>query len=179
MKGVVFTHFLDMVEATYGLAVVDAIIENCDLKSGGAYTVSGNYDFHEMLQLFDALSETVNVDTKDLWLTFGSFLFESLHNEYPEEFNFYKNPIGLLSSLEGHIKAHVRKLYPDAELPSFEVLKRTDKNFTIIYGSSKGLYTLIHGFIIKTFEHFQKSAQIDFELLNEQGTRVKFAIVQS
>ena len=33
MKGIVFTEFLDMVEATFGLEVVDSIIENSNLQS--------------------------------------------------------------------------------------------------------------------------------------------------
>ena len=49
MKGIVFTEFLEMVEASYGLQTVDTIIENASLPSEGAYTAVGTYDFNEMV----------------------------------------------------------------------------------------------------------------------------------
>ena len=36
MKGIVFTEFLEMVEEKYGYEVVDQIIEESKLPSGGA-----------------------------------------------------------------------------------------------------------------------------------------------
>ena len=73
----------------------------------------------------------------------------------------------------------MKKLYPDAELPSFKVLERTDNSLIMVYSSSRGLYALAHGLTDKTFEHFNKKVNIDFELLNEKGTEVKFVIVQN
>jgi hypothetical protein len=57
MKGIVFTEFLDLVEAKFGLETVDEIIEKSDLKSKGVYTSIGTYDFSEMLSLITNLSE--------------------------------------------------------------------------------------------------------------------------
>ncbi|MDT0605803.1 heme NO-binding domain-containing protein [Croceitalea rosinachiae] len=178
MKGIVFTEFLDMVETTYGLEVVDSIIENSNLQSEGAYTSVGTYDFNEMVQLLTNLSKLANIPADDLLYSFGHYLFNGLLKAHPEVVSSYKNPLGLLYSIEDHIHVHVKKLYPDAELPSFKILEKTDKTLTMIYSSSRGLYSLAHGLIKKTFEHFEKSVQVDFELLNEQGTEVKFAIIQ-
>lgn len=179
MKGIVFTEFLEMVEVTFGLEVVDAIIESSDLQSEGAYTSVGTYDFNEMVHLLTHLSASVNMPVNDLLYSFGLYLFNGLLTTHPEVVSSYKNPIGLLYSIEDHIHVHVKKLYPDAELPSFKILEKTDKSLTMVYSSSRGLYALAHGLIKKTFEHFQKSVQVDLELLNEQGTEVKFAIVQN
>ena len=38
MKGIVFKEFSDMVEATFGEEMLDTVIENSDLPSGGVYT---------------------------------------------------------------------------------------------------------------------------------------------
>jgi len=45
MKGVIFTEFLDFVELEMGGEMVDAIIDDCDLPSGGAYTSVSIYPF--------------------------------------------------------------------------------------------------------------------------------------
>jgi hypothetical protein len=178
MKGIVFSEFLEMVEASFGLETVDAIIEKADLPSGGAYTSVGTYEFSEMLQLVSQLSSATTIPVNDLLYSFGLYLFDSLVKVHPEVVSSYKTPLNLLYSIEDHIHVQVKKLYPDAELPTFKILERTDSSLTMIYSSSRGLYALAHGLIKKTFEHFQKSVEVDMKLLNEQGTEVKFAIVQ-
>lgn len=178
MKGIVFAEFLEMVEANFGLDTVDTIIENSDLPSGGAYTTVGTYEFSEMLQLVSQLSNTTAIPANDLLYSFGLYLFDSLAKVHPEVVSSYKNPLNLLYSIEDHIHVQVKKLYPDAELPTFKILERTDTTLTMIYNSSRGLYALAHGLIKRTFEHFQKNVEVDMKLLNEQGTEVRFAIVQ-
>lgn len=178
MKGIVFSEFLEMVEANFGLETVDSIIENADLPSGGAYTSVGTYEFSEMLQLVSQLSTTTSIPANDLLYSFGLYLFDSLVKVHPEVVSSYKNPLNLLYSIEDHIHVQVNKLYPDAELPTFKILERTENSLSMIYSSSRGLYALAHGLIKRTFEHFQKNVEVDMKLLNEQGTEVKFAVVQ-
>ncbi|PRX57562.1 heme NO-binding domain-containing protein [Flagellimonas meridianipacifica] len=179
MKGIVFTEFLEMVESTFGLHVVDTIIENSDLPSSGAYTSVGTYDFNEMVALLTELSKETNISINDLLYSFGHYLFTGLAQAHPEVVSSYKTPLALLCCIEDHIHIHVRKLYPDAELPQFKILSKTDNTLEMIYSSSRGLYALAHGLIVKTFEHFEKMVKVEYKLLNENGTEVKFAIVQN
>ncbi len=179
MKGIVFTEFLEMVESSFGLEVVDNIIENSELPSEGIYTSVGTYDFNEMVHLITNLSSEVSVPMNDLIYTFGLYLFTSLGKAHPEVIQSYNSPLALLYSIEDHIHVHVKKLYPDAELPTFKILEKTDTSISMIYSSSRGLYRLAHGLIEKTFEHFNGSAQISYELLKEDGTEVKFDVTQN
>lgn len=178
MKGIVFTEFLEMVETAYGLEVVDTIIEKSNLPSEGVYTSVATYEFNEMVSLITELSKEVDVPPGDLIYTFGHYLFSSLGKAHPEVIQNYNSPLGLLYSIEDHIHVHVKKLYPDAELPSFKVLEKTDNSLTMVYSSTRGLYRLAHGLIEKTFEHFNGRAYVTYELLKEDGTQVKFKIVQ-
>ncbi|MEM9077127.1 MAG: heme NO-binding domain-containing protein [Bacteroidota bacterium] len=179
MKGIVFTEFLEMVESTFGLHVVDTIIENSNLPSSGAYTSVGTYDFNEMVALLTELSKATQIPANDLLYTFGHYLFTGLAEAHPEVVSGYKTPLALLCCIEDHIHIHVKKLYPDAELPKFKILSKTDNTLEMVYSSSRGLYALAHGLIVKTFEHFEKMVKVDYKLLNENGTEVKFAIVQN
>ena len=178
MKGIVFTEFLEMVESKFGLETVDTIIEKSDLPSEGIYTSVGTYDFNEMVSLITGLSEAVKLPAGDLIYTFGLYLFTSLAKAHPEVIAAYNAPLGLIYSIEDHIHVHVKKLYPDAELPTFKILEKTDTSISMIYSSSRGLYRLAHGLIEKAFEHFNGKASISYQLLNEGGTEVKFDIVQ-
>lgn len=179
MKGIVFTEFMEMVESIYGLETVDSLLENCDLPSGGAYTSVGTYDFNEMVSLISELSKKKDISHEDLLYSFGHHLFVGLVNAHPEVVSSYRTPIGLLHCIEDHIHIHVKKLYPDAELPQFKILSKTENSLEMIYSSSRGLYALAHGLIVKTFEHFKKTVKVDYKLLNENGTEVRFAIFQN
>lgn len=178
MKGIVFTEFLEMVEEQFGLETVDAIIDASDLPSEGIYTSVGTYDFNEMVALLQSLSKKTNISIDDLLYAFGHYLFGSLGKAHPEVIKSYNSPIGLLYSIEDHIHVHVQKLYPDAELPTFNILEKTDTSISMVYVSSRGLYRLAHGLIEKCFEHFNTSSKVTFELLKEDGTEVKFDVVQ-
>ncbi|MDY0781512.1 heme NO-binding domain-containing protein [Tenacibaculum sp. IB213877] len=176
MKGIVFTEFLEMVESTFGLETVDYIVENSDLKSEGVYTSVGTYDFIEMVNLITKLSEKVNIPVNNLIYEYGKYFFNVLTNSYPEIFKLYNSPLNLLSSIESHIHVHVRKIYPEAELPTFEVLEETDSNMKMIYKSERAMYMFALALIEKTFEHYHDKATVSYEKLNEEGTKVKFEI---
>ncbi len=168
-----------MVEEKFGLEVTDQIIEGSDLPSSGIYTTIGTYDFNEMVSLITSLSKTVDIPVDDLLYTFGLYLFDGLSNAHPDVIKNYKSPLPLLISIEDHIHVHVKKLYPEAELPTFTVVEQSEKSLTMIYSSSRGLYTLAKGLMEKCFERFNSSAQISYELLKKDGTKVKFDIVQN
>lgn len=176
MKGIVFTEFLEMVEDLFDLETVDYIINKSNLKSNGAYTSIGTYDFHEMLALITNLSEKVNIPVSDLIYTFGLYFFNVLRDNHPEIMNSYNDPIDLLSAVENHIHVEVQKIYPEAELPTFDIVKIDDNTIEMIYHSKRGLYMLAKALITKTFEHYNQLAEVSLELLNEKGTEVRFLV---
>jgi hypothetical protein len=176
MKGIVFTEFLDLVEDKFGLEMVDNIIENSDLESNGVYTSIGTYKFSEMLQLLQHLSANTNISIDDLLLVYAEHFFSVLETSYPGLIATYKDPIEMLASIENHIHVEVRKIYPDAELPTFVVLEKTENSLIMIYKSSRAMHYFGLGLMNKTFEHFNASATIEMEKIKEDGTEVKFII---
>lgn len=176
MKGIVFTEFLDLVEDKFGLEMVDKIISASNLKSDGIYTAVGTYEFSEMLQLLQHLSDSTNISIDDLLLVYAEHFFSVLVKNYPDIMSKYNDPIQMLSSIENHIHVEVRKIYPDAELPTFEILEKTKDSLTLIYKSSRAMHHFGLGLMNKTFEHFNSKATIELEKLTEDGTQVKFVI---
>lgn len=176
MKGIVFTEFLDLVEDKFGLEVLDKIITQSNLESGGVYTSIGTYSFSEMLQLLQHLSAHTNISIDDLLLVYAEHFFGVIEESYPGLLATYKDPIEMLSSIENHIHVEVRKIYPDAELPTFEVLEKTENSLTMVYKSSRAMHHFGLGLMNKTFEHFNSTASIVLEKLNDDGTEVKFVI---
>ena len=176
MKGIVFTEFLELVENKFGLEMVDNIIENSNLESNGIYTSVGTYSFSEMLQLLQHLSKNTGLTIDNLLLVYAEHFFSVLEDSYPGLLATYKDPIEMISSVENHIHVEVRKIYPDAELPTFIVEEKTENSLILIYKSSRAMHHFGLGLMNKTFEHFNSTATIILEKIKEDGTEVKFII---
>ena len=176
MKGFIFTEFLELVEEKFGLAMVDKIIQQSDLKSAGIYTSIGTYEFGEMLQLLTHLSENTEIEIDDLLLVYSEHLFVVLTKTYPDLIKSFTNPMDLLSSIENHVHVEVLKIYPDAQLPTFILEKRTEDKIIMLYKSDRALYTLGKGLMLETFKLFNVPVVVDYEKLNEKGTEVRFFV---
>ena len=178
MKGIVFTEFLELVEEKFGLEMVDHIISNSDLESNGIYTSVGTYSFSEMLQLLTHLSEKTGLSIDSLLLVYAEHFFGVIEESYPGLLATYKDPIEMLSSIENHIHVEVRKIYPDAELPTFEIVEKTENSLIMIYKSSRAMHHFGLGLMNKTFEHFNSSATIELEKIKADGTEVRFIVIK-
>ena len=179
MKGIVFTEFLELVEEKFGLEMVDKIIEQSKLESGGVYTSIGTYSFSEMLSLLKNLSENTNISIDNLLLVYAEHFFGVIKKNYSDMLTMYKDPIEMLASIEHHIHVEVRKIYHDAELPTFEIVEKTENSLVMIYKSSRAMHHFGLGLMNKTFEHFNSKATIALEKINEDGTEVKFIIYKN
>lgn len=176
MKGIVFTEFLDLVEDKFGFEMVDTIINNSNLPSNGSYTAVGTYSFSEMLSLLTNLNKETGIPVNDLLLLYGEHFFSVVEKSYSSFLTQYKEPIEMISSIENHIHVEVRKIYPDAELPTFTVIEKTETTLVMIYKSSRAMSSFGKGLMNKTFEYFDTNATILMEHIKENGTEVKFSI---
>ncbi len=139
MKGIVFTEFLGFVRDRHGEDMVDDIIDVSDLPSGGAYTAVGTYHHGEMLALCSALAGRTGEPVSELVRLFGNRLSDTFARSHPAFFERAGNLFDFLESIEAHIHVEVRKLYPDAELPTFTVEARTPTRIVLLYRSPRRL----------------------------------------
>ena len=144
MKGIVFTEFLEHVEEAFGPAMVESVIDACDLASGGVYTSVGTYPCEEMGKLIGALAELSGRVPVSILHEFGGRLAETFHKAYPQHFKV-PDFFDFVESVDSHIHVEVMKLYPDAELPRFHTVSREQDRLVIDYVSSRGLENLAFG----------------------------------
>ena len=179
MKGIVFTEFLDLVEERFGLEMVDAIISQSKLESKGVYTSIGTYSFSELLQLLQNLKIQTGISIDNLLLIYGEHFFSVIETNYKDLLSSYNDPIEMLASIENHIHVEVRKIYNDAELPTFIIKEKTKKTLILIYKSSRSMHHFGLGLMNKTFEYFNSKATIVLEKIKKDGTEVKFIITKN
>jgi hypothetical protein len=170
MKGLIFTEFLGLVEEKWDANMVDDIIDACDLPSGGAYTAVGTYDHQEIVALVVELSKRSGVEVPDLLRVYGQHLFGKLAKSYPQFVGKAGSVLDFLEGVENYIHVEVRKLYPDAELPSFETKRHEPHVLEMIYRSSRHLDDVCHGLIEGCMEYFNNEGSVEREPI-EDGTR--------
>lgn len=163
MKGVVFTEFLEMVEDKFSADMVDDIIDEANPPSGGAYSAVGTYDHAEIVALVVALSAHSGIPTNDLLRIFGEHLFGRFVIGYPGFFEGITDCFEFLSGIENIIHAEVRKLYPDAELPKFEVEQHDADRLVMRYYSKRHFEDLAEGLIHGCIAYFGGSIVLSRE----------------
>lgn len=178
MKGIVFTEFLNLVEAKFGYEMVDQIISESNLPSKGIYTNIGTYEHAEMVQLVTALSNHTNIPVPDLLKIYGIHFFPILGNGYSHFLTGVKSGFELLESIEHYIHVEVIKLYPDAELPRFENRRLTPNCLEMIYHSKRKMADFAEGLMRSAFDHFGEKVEIERENLEADGSSVRFTITK-
>ena len=176
MKGMIFTEFLEMVEDRFSADVVDNIIEASELESGGVYTSIGTYGHEEMLTLVTQLSKEVNIPVPDLVQAFGLYLFGRFASSHTEFFSEINSTFAFLSKVENYIHIEVRKLYPGAQLPSFEYNTSQENQMVMTYNSTRPFADLAEGLINGCIAHFKEDIEVKRENLADNGTSARFTL---
>jgi hypothetical protein len=161
MKGLIFREFIDMVETQFSPQMVDDIIQASTLESGGAYTTVGTYPHDEMLQLVEQLSIRSEIPIPGLLRHFGRHLFHRFTVIHPEYITSHASAFDLLKVLDDDVHVEVRKLYQDAEVPTFDYQDLSDNRMLFIYQSSRPLADCAHGLIEGCIEHFGETMKIE------------------
>lgn len=179
MKGIVFTELLELVEEKFGYETVDKMITTAQLENDGAFTAIGTYDHNELLKMVIALSGQTDIAVPILVNTFGKHLFNTFTKNYRDKISNFKTSFELLEKVEGFIHVEVRKLYPDAELPSFEYAHPSPEQLEMTYRSTRPFADLCEGLIQQCVEHFGESIDIQRENLSNDGTSAKFLLTRT
>ena len=176
MKGLIFTEFIEMVEQEMGYEMVHHIITDSHLPSEGIYTAVGTYPETEMVQLLTQLSKHTKTEIPELLFSFGKHLFSRFSVLYAHFFEGKTTAFELLENIEDYIHVEVLKLYPDAALPTIDIIKQDDSNMQLIYRSPRKLSQFALGLMTGCSEHYKEEIDIS-EIKNiEDGSEVWFQL---
>ncbi len=176
MKGFVFTEFLEMVEDKFGYDVADEIVEEDKLPSKGIYTSIGTYSHEEMVSLVVNLSHKTDIAVPDLLHAYGKYLFNVFSKNYSVFFKDVTCAFDFLERIDNYIHIEVKKLYPDAELPSFEIT-RNGNEMAMLYKSSRKMSDLAVGLIEACMEYYGEKGNIVREYVDDSGEIVNIKVI--
>ena len=175
MKGIIFTEFLELVEDKFGLEMVNTIIEENDLESEGIYTAVGTYNHDEIVKLVTSLSQHSAIPVEGLLIVYGEYLFGTFLKSYTHFIDAADNAFEFLKSVENYIHVEVKKLYSDAELPSFDT-HETNNVLEMLYKSERKLSGVAEGIILGCLKHYGESGIVTREFIKEDGSEVKIIV---
>jgi hypothetical protein len=163
MKGLVFTEFYKHVEGRYGADLLDDVIAAAALPHHGGYASTGSYPFGEMVSLVTALTAATGEALPVVLEAFGAHCFGSWVNYAPGFFGPDRSLFDILEGIDDFHETEVRKLYPDAELPSFVKEFRSGDRLVLGYHSCKPLAALATGVIRGAAAHRGQQVAIHCE----------------
>ena len=163
MKGRVFTELFEHIEKRYGANMIDDIIDAAKLSHDGVYTSTGSYPFEEMVSLVMALVAATGQTLPAVLEPFGTHCFESWVGYAPQYFSRERDLFDILEGIDEFHELEVRKLYPDAELPSFVPEERSAQALTLGYYSCKPLAPLALGVIRGAAAHVGQDVALSYE----------------
>jgi len=160
MLGMIFTELLELVEKKYGYEVVDKLMENDQLPSGGIYTAVGSYDHSESFIIISQLSELVDAPVTVLVSEFGQAFLVNLIESHPQILTNISDSFDLLSKIDRYIHLEVGKLYPNAQLPHFTFKQLSENHIQLHYRSARPLATFAAGFLLGCAYYFYELNRI-------------------
>lgn len=160
MKGMLFTELLEMVEKRYSPELADRVLRKATLPSGGIYTAVGRYPVAEWQSIIANLSTETGQPARTLIHDFGEYLFGTFKQEYPQLLKGITNSYALFEAVDAYIHVEVRKLHPDAQLPTFRFERPGDGSFVFDYISQRPLADLAEGLVHATLKHFKEKISV-------------------
>lgn len=167
MKGMVFDMLRDMVEEHYGLQGWDAVLERAG--SDGLYISTQTYPDEELIGLVVAATDVTGRDANDLVFAFGEYMVTEFYKRFPVFFDRSHGLIDFLLSVDRMVHVEVRKLYPDAGLPSFSYTDRAEHEVTMHYRSTRKLCRLAEGLISGSARHFGEVYELNHSPCMHEG----------
>ncbi|HLG00552.1 MAG TPA: heme NO-binding domain-containing protein [Acidimicrobiia bacterium] len=159
MKGVIFNLLEHVVTEAHGSDTWETLLDDTGLD--GAWTSVGSYPDEDLLALVAAASARLDIPANDLVRWFGKSALPLLADRYAEFFEGHAGLASFLPTLNDVIHAEVRKLYPEAIVPTFAFVEANDTHVVMAYDSPRKMCALAEGFIEGAAEQFREKITID------------------
>ena len=183
MRGVIFTGFTDFVEYKFGYTLLDELLLKRAYPNEGGFSPAEAYCPSMLVNLVKDLSQITNLETSTIWYESGKYMFEGLHQHFSGIYNNPANPIFSTNVFDFVEKLNVihfdelKKLYPNADFPRFDIKRYGDIKIVLQYNSRLRLSCFVHGLLEGCIQHFDEKIVIDKSIQNP-GSEQEFSIFE-
>lgn len=169
MKGVVFDLLNQMVEEQFGFEAWESILDLADLD--GIYVASETYSDDELFKLVVNAEKVSGIPKQQLLKEFGRYMLPNFVSSHPVFFEGQCSLKDFLLTVDRVIHAEVRKLYPEATLPTFDYLDPVDdpRKLIMFYKSLRKLCALSEGLIDGAASYFSEEYSLEHTICMLKG----------
>lgn len=175
MKGIILSEFIEFIEQELGELAAQKIIDESNLESDGAYSRVGMYDYQELIRLLTNAATQSKRAADELLDAFSHHLFAMFKRDYSMFFDGVENAVQMLMQIDNHIHVEVQKLYPDAELPSFNYIQK-DNQLVLDYTSPRPLALVAQALVNACLKFFGNNEKLIKSELSEDHKSAVFTI---
>jgi hypothetical protein len=159
VKGVVFDLFEQAIVRKHGEDAWDDLLEDAGLL--GAYTSLGSYPDADLGRLVEGASGALGMGTQETTRWFGREALSLMAAAYPEFFTPHTSTRAFLMTLNDIIHPEVRKVYPGADVPWFEMGETADGALAMGYASRRRLCAFAEGLIEGAAAYYAEPVRIE------------------
>lgn len=160
MQGTIFTVLSEMVIEKLGLMMWDEVLLEVQPASGGSYTAGEQYEDAELLSLVGCLSRKTGIPVTQLVESYGEYLFTHLYKSLPSSMQDTKTLRNFLLSIDKIIHKEVKRVHPNAYLPSFDYDENTPNKLVMFYSSKRKLCHAAVGLIKGASTQFNEPVSV-------------------
>ena len=167
MKGVVFNIVEETVRAEHGEDAWDSLLEAAGLD--GAYTSLGTYPDEDMAALVTVACAALGVSQEDLLRHLGREGFGRLAGRNAQLMTECGDARSMLLGLNSVIHPEVRKVYPGADVPVFDVVSGEADHISLSYRSKRGLCHFAEGLALGAGDLFGEEFTVTQPICQHRG----------
>lgn len=160
MQGTIFTVLSEMVIEKLGMPMWDAVLLEVQPSSGGSYTAGAQYPDEELMSLVQCLSQKTTIPIPTLVESYGEYLFSHLYQSLPSSMQNANTLRDFLLSVDKIIHKEVRRIHPDAYLPSFDYDENIPNTLVMYYNSKRKLCHAAVGLIRGASNQFEETVDV-------------------
>lgn len=155
MKGVIFNIAEKFVETKYGNDALEALYNEANFSTKDPFIGPLTYPDADMLEMVRAGCKLLKLTPDELLYNLGVFAFSGLAERHPVFLKDIDHPKEFLKTVENVIHIEVKKLYEDADLPTFQYEEPHPNELIITYFSKRKLYSFMSGLIEGVAQHYK------------------------
>jgi hypothetical protein len=169
MKGIIFNLLEEVVTSNHGEDTWDELLSATSLD--GAYTSLGSYPDEQIQELVTAASRKLDLTSFEVLRWFGQQAIPLLFHRYPGFFGSQASTRLFVLSVNSIIHPEVRKVYPGADVPTFEFRDTPDGGLMMGYLSPRRLCALAQGFIEGAATHYDEKVIFEHRECMHKGDK--------
>lgn len=173
MRGILFKAYTEFIKKRFDSKVLDKILQSDEYPNKGGFSALGNYNTSYMISLIDHSANFFKCSKNAIMRQFGKFTYGYLHNRFKKMYKNQSvilnldNPFDFLENLNTLHFAELKKLYPKAHFPKFEIERVADEHIILEYSSFRDIPYLTYGLIEGCLEYYQCQATVTMVKLDK------------